>query len=47
MLAYDPAGIMRGYEWIRHMMATEGADFFTSHDPAAFKAYKKAPSYYD
>lgn len=46
-LAYDPAGIMRGYEWIRFMMASEGADFFTSHDPDAFKAYKKAPEYYD
>lgn len=46
-LAYDPAGIMRGYEWIRYMMASEGADFFTSHDPDAFKAYKKAPEYYD
>lgn len=47
LLAYDPAGIMRGYEWIRYMMATEDADFFTSHDPDAFKAYKKAPDYYD
>jgi len=47
MLAYDPAGIMRGYEWIRHMMASEGADFFTAHDPDAFKNYKKAPEYYD
>jgi len=47
VLAYDPAGIMRGYEWIRYMMASEGADFFTSHDPDAFKAYKKAPEYYD
>ena len=46
-LAYDPAGIMRGYEWIRFMMASEGADFFTSHDPDAFKAYKRAPEYYD
>jgi glyoxylase-like metal-dependent hydrolase (beta-lactamase superfamily II) len=46
-LAYDPPGIMRGYEWIRYMMASEGADFFTSHDPDAFKAYKKAPEYYD
>lgn len=46
-LAYDPAGIMRGYEWIRYMMASEGADFFTSHDPDAFKNYKKAPEYYD
>jgi glyoxylase-like metal-dependent hydrolase (beta-lactamase superfamily II) len=46
-LAYDPAGIMRGYEWIRYMMASEGADFFTSHDPDVFKNYKKAPEYYD
>jgi len=46
-LAYDPAGILRGYEWIRYMMASEGADFFTSHDPDVFKAYKKAPEYYD
>lgn len=46
-LAYDPAGIMRGYEWIRYMMASEGADFFTSHDPDVFKTYKKAPEYYD
>ena len=46
-LAYDPAGIMRGYEWIRYMMASEGADFFTSHDPDVFKAYKKAPEFYD
>jgi N-acyl homoserine lactone hydrolase len=46
-LAYDPSGIMRGYEWIRYMMASEGADFFTSHDPDVFKNYKKAPEYYD
>lgn len=46
-LAYDPPGIMRGYEWIRYMMASEGADFFTSHDPDVFKTYKKAPEYYD
>ena len=25
------------------MMATEKADFFTAHDPDAFKAMKKAP----
>jgi len=29
------------------MMASEGADFFTAHDPDAFKNYKKAPEYYD
>jgi glyoxylase-like metal-dependent hydrolase (beta-lactamase superfamily II) len=47
VLAYDPAGIMRAYEYIRFMMASEGADFFTSHDPDAFKAMKKAPDYYE
>ena len=47
VLAYDPAGIMRAYEWIRFMAASEGADFFTSHDPDAFKAMKKAPEFYE
>ncbi|MBI1397931.1 MAG: MBL fold metallo-hydrolase [Betaproteobacteria bacterium] len=47
VLAYNPAGIMRAYEWIRFMMATEHADFFTAHDPDAFKAMKKAPAYYE
>ncbi len=41
VLAYNPAGIMKAYEWIRYMMATEKADFFTAHDPDAFKAMKK------
>lgn len=47
VLAYDPAGIYRAYEWIRMMMATQKADYFTAHDPDAFKAMKKAPAYYD
>lgn len=47
VLAYDPAGIYRAYEWIRLMMATQKADFFTAHDPDAFKAMKKPPAYYD
>lgn len=46
-LAYDPAGILRGYEWIRYMQATEKADFFTAHDPDAFKALKKPPEFYE
>lgn len=46
-LAYDPAGIMRGYDWIRFMMASEGADFFTSHDPDAWKTLKHAPEFYE
>ena len=47
VLAYDPAGILRAYEWIRYLQATEKADFFTAHDPDAFKALKKPPEYYD
>jgi len=46
-LAYDPAGIMRGYEWIRFMMASEGANFFTSHDPDGWKTLKHAPEFYE
>jgi glyoxylase-like metal-dependent hydrolase (beta-lactamase superfamily II) len=47
VLAYKPDGIYSAYEWIRRMMATEKADFFTAHDPDAFKAMKKPPAYYD
>lgn len=47
VLSYDPAGYYRAYEWIRMMMATQKADYFTAHDPDAFKAMKKAPAYYD
>ena len=46
-LAYDPVGIIKGYDWIRHLMATENANFFTSHDPDGFKAMKKAPEFYE
>ncbi|HEX4984624.1 MAG TPA: N-acyl homoserine lactonase family protein [Burkholderiales bacterium] len=47
VLAFDPAGYYRAYEWIRMMMATQKAEYFTAHDPDAFKAMKKAPAYYD
>ena len=47
VLAYKPDGIYSAYEWIRMMMATQKADFFTAHDPDAFKAMKKPPGYYD
>jgi glyoxylase-like metal-dependent hydrolase (beta-lactamase superfamily II) len=46
-LAYSPSGIMNAYEWIRYQVATEKADFFTAHDPDAYKAMKKAPEFYD
>jgi glyoxylase-like metal-dependent hydrolase (beta-lactamase superfamily II) len=47
VLAYNPSGFLTAYEWIRYKMATEKADFFTAHDPDAFKAMKKAPEFYD
>jgi len=47
VLAYSPAGFYSAFEWIRMMMATEKANFFTAHDPDAFKAMKKAPEFYD
>jgi len=47
VLAYNPAGIMEAYDWIRYMMAAEGADYFTAHDPDEFKAAKKAPEFYE
>ncbi|HSD53082.1 MAG TPA: N-acyl homoserine lactonase family protein [Burkholderiales bacterium] len=47
VLAYYPTGFYTAYEWIRQQMASQKADFFTAHDPDAFKAMKKAPEYYD
>ena len=47
VLAYFPSGYYTAFEWIRMMMATQKADFFTAHDPDAFKAMKKAPEFYD
>ena len=47
VLAYKPDGFYRAYEWIRMLMATQKADYFTAHDPDAFKALKKPPAYYD
>jgi len=47
VLAYKPDGIYAAYEWIRLMMATQKADFFTAHDLDAFKTMKMAPAYYD
>jgi glyoxylase-like metal-dependent hydrolase (beta-lactamase superfamily II) len=47
VLAYYPTGFYTAFEWIRQQMASQKADFFTAHDPDAFKAMKKAPAYYD
>jgi N-acyl homoserine lactone hydrolase len=46
-LAYNPSGILSAYQWIREMQAREDADYFTAHDPDAFKAMKKAPDHYE
>ena len=46
-LVYSTSGYFSAFEWIRREMATENANFFTAHDPDAFKAMKKAPEFYD
>ena len=46
-LAYHPTGYYTAYEWIRQTMASQKADYFTAHDPDAWKAMKKAPAFYD
>lgn len=46
-LVYSTTGYFTAFEWIRQMMATEKANYFTAHDPDAFKAMKKAPDFYD
>jgi N-acyl homoserine lactone hydrolase len=47
VLAYLPTGFFTAYEWIRQTMASQKADYFTAHDPDAWKAMKKAPAFYD
>jgi len=46
-LAYDPAGIINGYTWIKHLMSAEGADVIFAHDAETFKRHKHAPEYYE
>jgi N-acyl homoserine lactone hydrolase len=46
-LAYSPKGILEAYSWIREMQAREKAQFFTAHDPDAYKAMKHAPEFYE
>ena len=46
-LVYSTSGFYSAFEWIRREMATQKANFFTAHDPDAFKAMKKAPEFYD
>ena len=47
VLAYDPADFYKFYEYLRQVLATNKGDYFTAHDPDAFKALKKPPEYYD
>ena len=46
-LAYDPAGILRGYQWIKHLRDSEGAQVMMAHDAEGFKQRKQAPEYYE
>jgi glyoxylase-like metal-dependent hydrolase (beta-lactamase superfamily II) len=46
-LAYDPAGMLTAYEWVKHLMSAEGADVIFAHDPETFKQHKHAPEYYE
>src|SRR5215472_8859418 len=46
-LAFDPAGILNAYSWIKHLMSAEGADVIFAHDAETFKKHKHAPEYYE
>jgi N-acyl homoserine lactone hydrolase len=46
-LAYNPAGILDGYAWIKRLMTTEGADVIFAHDAETFKKHKQSPEYYE
>jgi N-acyl homoserine lactone hydrolase len=46
-LVYDPAGLLDGYAWIKHLMTAEGADVIFAHDEEVFKNHKHAPEYYE
>jgi N-acyl homoserine lactone hydrolase len=46
-LAYNPAGIIEAYGWIKHLMSAEGADVIFAHDAEVFKKHKQSPEYYE
>jgi glyoxylase-like metal-dependent hydrolase (beta-lactamase superfamily II) len=46
-LAYDPAGMLDAYSWIKHLMSAEGADIIFAHDAETFKKHKQPPEYYE
>lgn len=44
---WSPKGMYEGYQHIRQIRDTEGAQLFMAHDPELFKAAKHAPDFYD
>ena len=46
-LAYNPAGLLDGYAWIKHLMSAEGADVIFAHDEETYKKHKHAPEFYE
>lgn len=44
---WSPKGMYDGYQRIRLIRDTEGAQLFMAHDPELFKAAKHAPDFYD
>src|SRR6202049_4249228 len=42
-LAYDPAGMINAYSWIKHLMSAESADVIFAHDAETFKKHKQSP----
>lgn len=42
----DPVASVQSMQRLRELAEKHGAEFFYSHDPDSFPAYKKAPDYY-
>jgi glyoxylase-like metal-dependent hydrolase (beta-lactamase superfamily II) len=46
-LAYDPVGILQGYQWIKHIRDSEGGQVFMAHDAEGYKQHKHSPEFYE
>ena len=46
-LAYDPASMLQGYNWIKHLRDAEGAQVFMAHDAEGYRQHKHSPEYYE
>jgi len=46
-LAYDPASMLQGYNWIKHLRDAEGAQVFMAHDLEGYKQHKHSPDFYE